>query len=151
MKISVTYRISVIDLGYDEEDEEDEEDEKFCCMTYEDNYFVITGLPTEHASAFWEKIAEIHGCSQRLAKKDHRLRVDWDNRDHELTKGAIVEAIKSLVPDAEVRYRQLGSGLYEPGDYTDNDRMLLGGAFTDEERTYLPVDERAAILGIRPS
>lgn len=144
MKINVTYRIGVIDLG---------EDEEFGYMADEDNYFVVSGLPTKHSVAFWKKVAKISGCSRRSSNiRDRRLRVDWnqfyDYDDFLKAKDAILKAIRELVPDAQVQYRQLGSGLTEVGDYSDDDVMTLEGGFTDEERRYLPLDERAAILGI---
>lgn len=143
MQINVTYRISVVDLG---------EDQKFGNMADEDNYFVISGLPAKHASAFWKAVARIPGCSRRSTNQRDRLRVDWnhffDYEDFLKAKEAILRTIRNLVPDAQVRYRQLGSGLSEVGDYSDDDMMTLEGGFTDEERRYLPLDERAAILGI---
>ena len=133
MKINVTYRINVVDLG---------EDEEFGYIADEDNYFIITGLPTKHFTAFWKKVENQYGCSRRSPAncKDHRLRVDWNNicdyecdyEDFLNAKDAILWTIRDLVPDAKVRYRQLGSGLSEIGDYSD-DMMTLEGGFTDEE------------------
>ena len=148
-KISVTYFVNVIDEGYDEE-----------CgwMASEDGRFVISGLPLEHVPVFLEKVAEIRGCSQRPASKacqDGRLRVDWnefcDYEEFCQAKEKILKVIKNLVPDAKVRYRRLGSGiLSETGDYDDDDDLLtLEGAFTDEERECLSLDERADMLGMR--
>lgn len=144
LKINVTYRIRVVDLG---------EDEEFGRMADEDKYFVISGLPTKYASDFWNAVTQIHGCSPRSStQKDCRLRVNLnpfcDYEDFLKAKEAILRTIRNLIPDAQVRYRQLGSGLSEVGDYSEDDVMTLEGAFTDEERRYLSLDERAAVLGI---
>lgn len=148
MKIDVTYVINVVDLG---------EDEEFGNMASEDNYFVVTGLvPTKRASAFWKKVLSVRGCFRRPTKKgareDGRLRVDWnefcDYEDFLRAKEKILEIIKRLAPKANVHYRQLGLGFCAVGDYDPDDETLLEGAFTDEERDCLPVDQRAGILGI---
>ncbi len=148
MKIDVTHIVTVVDLG---------EDEELGNMASEDNYLVVTGLPIKHIRKFWRKVASIHGCSRGLTKKgvckDGRLRVNWnefcDYENFLQAKDKILKTIKCLVPDARVRYRQLGTGLSEVGDYDHYDAMLLEGAFTDEERAYLPLDQRADILGLR--
>lgn len=150
-KINVTYVINLVDLGKDEE---------FGNMADEDNYFVITGLPTEHVSAFWKEVTNLRGCSRRPVKKgvreDGRLRINWnefcDYENFLRAKEKILETIKRLVPDVKVYYRQLdrqlGSGFSVAGDYDPDDEMLLEGAFTEEERECLPLDQRADILGI---
>ena len=68
MRISVTYRIGVVDLG---------EDEELGHMADEDNYFVIAGLPAKHFSAFWKEVKKIRGYSRRSSSgRDCRLRVN---------------------------------------------------------------------------
>lgn len=135
MQINITYRISVVDRL--------DEDEEFGYMAYEDNYFVVTGLPDKHLSAFWKEMKKIRGCSRRSSEnsgKDRRLRVDWNNfydYDNFLkAKEKILKTIRKLVPDAQVRYRQLGSGLSEIGDYAEDNMIMLElkGGLTDKER-----------------
>lgn len=147
MKIDVTYVVAIVDEG---------EDEEFSNMMSEDGRFVVTGLPIGLISRFWKKIKSIHGCSQRpekTKKHDGRLRVNWNQfcnfEDFLQAKKKLLEIIKHLVPDAKIRYRQFGSCLYqEIHEYDLDDQMLLEGAFTDEEKTYLPLDQRARILNI---
>lgn len=133
------------------------DDEEFGAVDSQDNYFVIHGLPTKRVSIFLEKVASVPGCSRRPTKggtdKDGRLRINWnefyDYDEFLEAKEKIIKTIKHLVPDAKVRYRQLGRDLIPTGDYDQDDTMTLEGAFTDEERDCIPIDQRAGILGIR--
>mgnify|MGYP001582312093 FL=1 len=113
MKINVTYCINVLDL---------DEDEEFGTVASEDSYFVVTGLPVKNIATFWKKIAKVRGCSRRRPTKneakDGRLRISWndffDHEDHEEAKTKILQIIKGFVPDAKLRYRQLGSPIETP-------------------------------------
>jgi len=153
MKINVTYRPNIIDLG---------EDEEFGNMASEDSYFVVSGVPTKYVSAFWKKVLSIKGCFRRPiqikkgAREDGRLRIDWDSgyydyyEDVLLIKEKILEVIKCLVPNVKIRYRQLGSGFsVMTEDYSPDDEILLEGTFTDEEKDCLPRYLRGVSLGIK--
>ena len=149
-KISLTYVVTVLYLG---------EDEEFGHMAEEDKCVVVRGLPTEHISTFWKNVKKIRGCSRRptdaLEQLDRRLRIDWnafcDEEEFLEAKKEIIETIGRLCPGAKISYHRVGSGLYyedSEEDFDPSDRMILEGAFTDKEKDCLPLKQRADILGI---
>ena len=148
-KINVTYVCVIEDLGYDEEIGRNE--------AYEDGRFVVGGLPTKHHSAFGRKIKGIRGCERRpeedCPRNDGRLRVNWNEfsgEDRRLkAKERILQVVKGFVPDSKVRYFELVDSYADEGyDPDDEVLSLLDGAFTEEEREYLPIEQRIGILGI---
>ena len=129
-KINVTYLVNI----------EIFPDEEFGAVDSQDNYITVKGLPACHISACWKNVASIPGCSRRPNKdcphKDGRPYINWnefyDYEDFLKAKERILKTIKYLVPDANVRYRQLGSDLGE----TDLDSIqdaMSGCALTEDE------------------
>lgn len=142
MGIHITLYSSIIDI----------DDAEIGRMVEEDYRFIIKGLPEEKHQQFWATIAASPHLSERNEQgKDGRLRVDWNHheRDERAARVRLSAIIKELYPNAKICYSRLGNSLIEDfSDYDDGDELSLIGGFTDEERTCLPEEERAAILGI---
>lgn len=135
--IDVTYRVNI----------EVFPDEEFGAVDFEDNYFVVKDLPASRVSTFWKSVMRIPGCSRRPRKdcphKNGRLYINWndfyDYEDFLEAKEKILKAIKPLVPDATIRYRQLGSDISEYDLDSMRDAMS-GCALTEDECDALGID-----------
>lgn len=133
-------------------------------MASDNPYFVVSGLPGgidkfwKHVCKkheFWESACNEHSITIREpARKqlgDSVWRFDFKGSEKN-TRSAFEKIIKTAysdIKDMRIWHRTVGSGLVEVGHYGSDDEMLLEGAFSDEEREYLPIDQRAEILGIK--
>ena len=128
---------------------DDGEDDGFL-MAHDEDYFVVSWFP-ESYHKFWDKIKEA-GFSRRMSGSDwaDRWRVNY-NCKKEKAKLKLASIVKELKPEAIVCHRTLGWGLVEDPGFSPDEMNCIDAASSDEERQYLPYDQRAYILGIKKS